>query len=191
MTRPGRDAPPNMTDYDAERASFRLDVPARFNFVADVLGGRAARQPDDLALLSLDANGAVTARHTYAELLAGANRMANALLRLGIRKGDPIFLMLPRIPEWYIAVLGAIRIGAVPMPGTPLLTSKDIAYRIAQAGAVAAITDGEGAAKADASGAELTHRICVGEMPFSVTNTGTPASDAPFRTVTKLEGTTS
>jgi acyl-coenzyme A synthetase/AMP-(fatty) acid ligase len=154
-----------MTDYDAERASFRLDVPARFNFVADVLGGRAARQPDDLALLSLDANGAVTARHTYAELLAGANRMANALLRLGIRKGDPIFLMLPRIPEWYIAVLGAIRIGAVPMPGTPLLTSKDIAYRIAQAGAVAAITDGEGAAKADASGAELTHRICVGEMP--------------------------
>ena len=39
--RPGRDAAPNMTDYDAERANFRLEVPERFNFVLDVLERRA------------------------------------------------------------------------------------------------------------------------------------------------------
>jgi acetyl-CoA synthetase len=163
---PGRDAAPNMTDYDAERASFRLDVPQRFNFVADIVGHNAQQRPDDLGLLSLDANGAVAARHTFAELQREANRMANALQGLGIGKGDPIFVMLPRIPQWYATVLGAIRIGAVPMPGTPLLTSKDIAYRIEKAGAVAAVTDGEGAAKVDdAGGAALRARICVGESP--------------------------
>jgi acyl-coenzyme A synthetase/AMP-(fatty) acid ligase len=166
MPTPGRDAPPNMTDYDAERASFRLEVPERFNFVADVLERRAGREPDDLALLSLDANGAVTARQTFRELSREVNRFANALLGLGITKGDPLFLMLPRVPEWYTAVLGAIRIGAVPMPGTTLLTAKDIAYRTAQANAVAAITDPDGAAKVDeAAASTISHKICTGEAP--------------------------
>ena len=62
--RPGRDAPPNMTDYEAERAGFRLDVPERFNFVLDVLERRAKATPDGLALLALDAAGAETARYT-------------------------------------------------------------------------------------------------------------------------------
>ena len=55
--RPGRDATPNMTDYEAERAAFRLDVPERFNFVLDVLERRAKATPDGLALLALDAAG--------------------------------------------------------------------------------------------------------------------------------------
>ena len=167
LTVPGRDAPPNMTDYDAERASLRLDVPERFNFVKDVLGRRAREQPDDLALLSLDADGAVTHRQTFSDLERGANRFANALSALGVRKGDPIFVMLPRIPAWYVAVLGAIRMGAVPMPGTTLLTAKDIAYRIERADALVAITDSEGAAKVDDAGARVSHRICVGEPPSS------------------------
>jgi acyl-coenzyme A synthetase/AMP-(fatty) acid ligase len=58
--------------------------------------------------------------------------------------------MLPRVPAWYAAFLGAVRIGAVPMPGPNLLTSKDIAYRLGQADAVAAVTDAAGVAKVDA-----------------------------------------
>ncbi|MGH8973082.1 MAG: acyl-CoA synthetase [Acidimicrobiia bacterium] len=167
MTRPGRDAPPNMTDYEAERASFRLDVPARFNFVLDVLERRAADTPDGLALLSLDSTGAVSARHSWAEMAKESRRMGHALTAQGVGKGDPVFLMMPRIPEWYVAALGAIRIGAIPMPGTSLLTAKDIAYRIRQAGAVAAITDSDAAAKVDAAGdlPTLQQRIVVGEAP--------------------------
>ena len=73
---PGRDAAPNMADYEAERGSFRLDVPERFNFVADVLERRAKDQPDDIALISLDADGTLAARHTYRELSKLANRFA-------------------------------------------------------------------------------------------------------------------
>jgi acyl-coenzyme A synthetase/AMP-(fatty) acid ligase len=150
VDRPGRDAPPNFDDYDAARASFRIPVPARFNAVLDVLEPRAAADPDALALLSLDAEGEVAARHTFAELAAASRRMAHAWTALGIGKGDPVFVMLPRVPEWYVAVLGAMRLGAVPMPAPNLLTPRDIAYRVERAEAVAAVTDAQGAAKLDA-----------------------------------------
>jgi acetyl-CoA synthetase len=157
-----------MTDYEAERASFRLDVPPRFNWVLDVFERRALADPDGLALLSLDATGAVAARHSWSQLTRETRRMGNALTGLGVGKGDPVFLMLPRIPEWYVAALGAIRIGAVPMPGTMLLTGKDIEYRMNRAGAVAAVTDSEGAAKVDSVAGNLEalrHKIVVGESP--------------------------
>lgn len=53
VTRPGRDAAPNMTDYEAERARFRWEVPERFNAVLNILGRRAEQNPDDLALVAL------------------------------------------------------------------------------------------------------------------------------------------
>jgi acyl-coenzyme A synthetase/AMP-(fatty) acid ligase len=166
--RPGRDAPPNMTDYEAERAAFRLDVPDRFNFVLDVLEKRAKATPDGLALLALDAGGAETARYSWAEMARESRRMGNALLGIGVKKGDPLFIMLPRIPQWYVAALGAIRIGAIPMPGTNLLTGKDIEHRIQRADAVAAIVDSEGAAKVDSVAGNLPtlqHRIVCGDAP--------------------------
>ena len=157
-----------MTDYEAERANFRLDVPERFNFVLDVLERRAAASPDGLALLALDAGGAETGRYSWADMARESRRMGNALLGLGVQKGDRLFVMLPRIPEWYVVALGAIRIGAVPMPGTNLLTGKDIEHRIARAEAVAAIVDSEGAAKVDSVAGNLPslkHRIVCGEAP--------------------------
>ena len=84
-----------MTDYEAERANFRLDVPPRFNFVLDVLEKRAKATPDGLALLALDAAGAETARYSWAEMARESRRMGNALLGLGVQKGDPLFMMLP------------------------------------------------------------------------------------------------
>lgn len=48
--------------------------------------------------------------------------------------------MLPRIPEWQIAMIGCLKAGAVPIPCVTMLTSKDIDYRVAHSGAVAAVT---------------------------------------------------
>jgi acetyl-CoA synthetase len=81
-----------------------------------------------------------------------------------------VFIMLPRIPAWYEAMLGAIRIGAVVMPGTNQLTARDVAYRISTAEAAVAITGGEGAEKIDAIERDLPSlklRIVVdgGERP--------------------------
>jgi acetyl-CoA synthetase len=160
--RPGRDAEPRLTDYDAARASFEVTVPERYNPVVSIVEGWAADDPDAPAVLSLDAAGEVVLLQTAAELADVARTAARALFELGVGPGDHVFVMLPRVPAWYAAMLGLMRIGAVPMPGPNLLTAKDIAYRVRTAGAIAVITDGSGAEKVSASGCEPAVRLCVG-----------------------------
>jgi acetyl-CoA synthetase len=155
QTLPDRSAPPRMADYEEECATFTVDVPERFNPVIDIIERWAAEAPDDLALVSLGPRGETVAEHTIEQLAAESRRAARALLELGVTKGDPVFIMLPRVPAWYAAMLGAIRIGAVVMPGTNQLTARDIAYRIKAADATVAITGGDGAQKIDAIEDEL------------------------------------
>jgi acyl-coenzyme A synthetase/AMP-(fatty) acid ligase len=159
-----RDLPPNMTDYLETRASFRLEVPKVYNYARDVVDAWAAREPDKLALVAVGPDGGDARRFSFADLAASSNRAANFLQSLGVGKGDPVFVMLPRIPEWYDVVLGCIKLGAVPMPGTTLLTDRDIAYRMDRASSRVAVTDPEGTAKVEGAaghmGVELT-RICV------------------------------
>jgi acyl-coenzyme A synthetase/AMP-(fatty) acid ligase len=161
-----RDLPPNMTDYLATRASFRLEVPEVYNYARDVVDAWADREPGKLALLAVGPDGGNPRRYSFADLAASSNRAANFLAARGVRKGDPVFVMLPRIPEWYEVILGCIKLGALPMPGTTLLTGRDIAYRLERAGATTAVTDPEGAAKVDEAAERLgvsLERLCVGE----------------------------
>ncbi len=165
---PTRSAPPRLADYEAERNEFRIEVPERFNAVIDIVERWATEAPRDMALVSLDGQGGVVAEHTAEDLARESRRAARALRDLGLKKGDPVFVMLPRIPAWYSAVLGAIRIGAVPLPGTNQLTARDISYRLRSADAVAAITDSAGVAKVEEIAdppASLAHRIAVGGAP--------------------------
>jgi acyl-coenzyme A synthetase/AMP-(fatty) acid ligase len=162
---PGRDAPPRLHDYASERAGYRVSVPERFNAVIDILETWAAEDPAAAALLSLDGAGGVVAEQSAGDLARASRAAGNALLERGVTAGDRVFVMLPRVPAWYAAMLGAMRIGAVPMPGPNLLTSKDIAYRLDRAGARAVITDAAGAEKADATGASLDVRLCAGDPP--------------------------
>ena len=150
---------------DAERAAYRVAVPERFNAVIDIVDAWASEDPEALAVLSIDATGEVVAEESAADLARASREVGRVLLDLGVRKGDHVFVMLPRIPEWYAALLGAMRIGAVPMPAPNLLTPKDIAYRFEQTGATAAITDPAGAQKVDAGVAGVKTRLCVGRGP--------------------------
>jgi acyl-coenzyme A synthetase/AMP-(fatty) acid ligase len=162
-----RDLPPNMTDYLQTRASFRLEVPEVYNYARDVVDAWAAREPGKLALLAVGPDGGDPRRFSFADLAASSNRAANFLAARGLRKGDRVFVMLPRIPEWYDVVLGCIKLGAVPVPGTTLLTARDIAYRLERAGATAAVTDAEGVSKVDVAaeplGLEPLERLWVGD----------------------------
>ena len=138
---------PHMTDYEVEYRNFQLDVPEYFNFAADVID-RYAQNPDKEAMLWIGQHG--EERHfTFAYFSEASKRAANAFSTVGISKGDAILVMLPRIPEWWEAVLGLIRLGAIPIPCTTLLTPKDIQFRAEIAQPVAIITDQEGAAKFD------------------------------------------
>jgi acyl-coenzyme A synthetase/AMP-(fatty) acid ligase len=162
LTFPDRSAPPRLTSYEDERARYRPEVPDAYNPVIDIVERWGEEAPNDIALVSLDGRGGVVAEHTAADLAREAREAARALLDLGVKPGDPVFIMLPRVPAWYAAMLGVIRIGAIAMPGTNQLTPKDIAYRIRSSGAVAAVADASGAAKIDAIDEpldSLRHRI--------------------------------
>ena len=138
---------PNMSDYEVERREFRLDVPEFFNFAADVID-KYAQNPDKEAILWIGQHG--EERHlTFAHFSEASGRAANAFAALGLGKGDPVLVMLPRIPEWWETILGLMRLGAIPIPCTTLLTTKDIQIRSEVAEARAFITDQEGAHKFD------------------------------------------
>ncbi len=151
---------PHMTDYEAERRGFHLEVPEYFNFAIDVIG-KWASDPNKLAMLWIGQNG--EERHiTFAQFAERSSRAANAFAALGIHKDDRVLVMLPRIPEWWEGVLGLMKIGAIPIPCTTLLTPKDIQFRTEVSEASGFITDSEGAAKFDQVRSECpTIRVAV------------------------------
>ena len=132
---------------------------AHFNFARDVVEGWAHRTPDALALWWVGEAGRGEVRLTFAQLAEQSRRAARFLSGRGIHRGDRVLVILPRVPQWWIAMLGLIRLGAIPIPGTSLLTQRDISYRIKAAGVSAVLTDQAGAQKmADFAGV----RIAVG-----------------------------
>jgi acyl-coenzyme A synthetase/AMP-(fatty) acid ligase len=165
LARPARDCVPRLLDINAERNRYRVSIPERFNAVLDIVDVWASEDPDALAVLSVGGAGDIVAAESAADLARASRETARALLDVGVNKGDHVFVMLPRIPQWYAALLGAMRIGAIPMPGPNLLTPRDIAYRFEQTGATAAITDEAGAEKVDAAVPGLKTRLCVGNAP--------------------------
>jgi acyl-coenzyme A synthetase/AMP-(fatty) acid ligase len=148
-----------MPDYDTARRAFAWAVPPHFNFGGNVVD-RWAADPSRLALICCDAAGRET-RYTFAEIGRLANRCANALAACGIAKGDRVVVMLPRIAEWQIAMVGCLKLGAIPIPSIDMLTERDVAYRLEHAEAVGAITTAAHTAKF-ASGAGLKARLSVG-----------------------------
>ena len=160
-----QDTTPNMQDYAETYRDFKLDVPEHFNFAFDVVD-KWAEDRTKLALISLDPAGENAQHHTFWDLKVQSNRFANVLKGLGVGKGTRTFVMLPRIPQWYVAMLGLMKVGAVPMPATTLCTPGDIEYRVNEAEATLAITDLENSDKvAEAAGncPSLAHLLLVGE----------------------------
>ena len=140
------DLAPNMVNYEETFRDFQLEVPEFYNFGFDVVD-RWAEDRTKLALISVDPTGQQIQQHTFWDLKVQSNRFANVLRGLGVEKGDRVLVMLPRVPQWYVVLLGLIKIGAVPMPTTTLCTPRDVEYRVNQAEANLAITDAENAPK--------------------------------------------
>lgn len=127
------------TDYESEYPKFQWELPTTFNFGRDVIDAIALEDPDRLALIWCDEAGAEE-RYTYGEMSRLSNQVANLLAAHGVRRGDRVMVMLPRIPQWQMAMAGCLKLGAIPMPCIDMLTSKDVLYRASHSGAVAAIT---------------------------------------------------
>ena len=125
-------------DYDELRSSFSLNCPEDFNFAYDILPQKAA-ELRKTALICVDRSGEHVENVSYQKLDQEASRCANAFLTLGVAKSDTVLVVLPRLPQWYYVLFGCAKMGAVAMPGTNLLTAKDMEYRINQASAKVAV----------------------------------------------------
>ncbi len=135
-------SPRNMTDYEAEYAAFRWDRPERFNFAIDVVDRWASERPDAPALLHCDDRGNRKV-YSWRELAERSVHAALFLRDLGLGPGDGVFTMLPRLAEWWILALGCMRANLVLMPGTTMLTGKDVRYRLELGRARAVVTTAE------------------------------------------------
>lgn len=138
---------PEMVDYAQTYRDFSWEVPEYHNFAFDVVD-RWGEDAQQLAMLWVNERGEER-RITFREFATRSNQVGTALRTLGIRQGDRVLIVLPRVPEWWEAVLGLMKIGAISMPGTTLLTPKDVAFRLQSAEAKAIITDAEGATKVE------------------------------------------
>lgn len=121
----------NRIDYDSYedfKSNLKLTAPDRFNFAFDVVDEYARIAPDKRALVWCNDLGEEKT-FTFAQMKEMSDKTAAILLSHGIGKGDFIMTMLNRRYEYYFFVLACMKIGAVIVPATYMLTPKDIAYR--------------------------------------------------------------
>ena len=125
-------------NYEIAKKTFSLDIPEFFNFAFDVLDVRA-QQADKDALLAIDTVTGNKTSVTYSELSKVSSQFGKALLSLGLKRGDAACVIIGRNPDWHKVLFGCMKVGVVSMPGTNLLTAKDIAYRVNESEAKAVI----------------------------------------------------
>jgi acetyl-CoA synthetase/medium-chain acyl-CoA synthetase len=133
----------NMKDYQKEYKEFSLSVPEKFSFPLDVFD----RWGDRLALFWTDGDN--ERKFSYDELKTLSSKAAAFFMRIGINKGDKVLVMLPNIPEWWEIMLAIMRLNAIPIPATTLLTSRDIKYRLAATDIKAIVATDEDTLKVD------------------------------------------
>src|SRR3546814_19856123 len=81
------------------------------------------------ALIWCDSTGAEE-RYTFGDIAESSNRFANILRAHGVQRGDRFIVMLPRLPQWQIAMVGCIKAGVVPIPCIEMLTAGDVDFRV-------------------------------------------------------------
>ena len=115
-------------------------IPERYNLGAALTAGNVAAGRGERACLIWENSLGATRRISYSEMDVLSNRCAAALANLGVARGDRVLLRLPNVPEFYIAALGIAKLGAVFIPTSTQFRAAEIAYRLQDSGAVAAIT---------------------------------------------------
>ena len=149
--------------YDAIHRSFRWQVPARFN-IAEVCCTRWARDTPDAVAVRIELADGSRLRVSYGQLQRQADRAANALRTLGVRRGDRVAIVMPQRIETAVAHVAVYQLGAVAMPLSMLFGADALQYRLQDSGAVCAIADESAihnliAARADAPA--LRHVLAV------------------------------
>ncbi len=153
-------SPPALDRHAALHQAFRWQVPKRMN-IAQLCCARWARsRPHAVAIRWEHEDGRRTSL-TYAELQRAANRLSNALRRLGVVRGDRVAIVMPQRFETAIAHIATYQLGAVAMPLSMLFGPDALAHRLQDSGAVLAIVDESAVANLMATRAQAPALRCV------------------------------
>ena len=137
-----------------------------FNFAFDVVDALGRKKPDKLAMLHVSEDG-IERRFTFKDMKKESARAANYFKSLGIKRGDRVMLVLKRHYQFWFAILGLHKLGAVAIPAPNQLLEKDFAYRFTAANikAILCTADGEVSNAVEAASKNapsLEHKILVG-----------------------------
>jgi acetyl-CoA synthetase len=114
--------------YNDFTENFKIRIPENFNFAYDVVDEIASRTPEKIAMVWCNDMGE-EARFTFGQMKCQSDKAANFFLSAGIGKGDPVMLILKRRFEFWFCAMALHKIGAITIPATHLLSTKDLVFR--------------------------------------------------------------
>ncbi len=126
--------------YAALHAGFRWQVPRHFN-LAEVCCGRWSRDKPNAVAIRYEHDDGRVSTHSYADLQREANRLANVLKRMGIKRGDRVAIVMPQRFETAVAHIAIYQLGAVAMPLSMLFGPDALEYRLNDSAARVALVD--------------------------------------------------
>ncbi len=153
-------------DENGYPVSIRFHNRERFNFAFDVVDAIAEKSPDKTAMIHVSADH-TERRFTFRDMKKYSAQCANYFKSLGIKKGDRVMLVLKRHYQFWFAILGLHKLGAIVIPATHQLQAHDFEYRFQSAGvsAIVCTADGDVAHQVDLAQKQspmLTTKILVG-----------------------------
>ncbi len=166
----------NFIECDVDESGVLQDIrfknADRFNFGFDCVDKLAAKSPQKLAMLWVG-DDKREHRFTFSDIKKYSNMTANYFESLGIKKGDRVMLVLKRHYQFWFAMLGLNKLGAIAIPATNQLQEHDFEYRFQSAGisAIICTADGDTAHQAEIAMAKCStvkHKIMVGAHKDSV-----------------------
>jgi acetyl-CoA synthetase len=148
-------------DYETAYREFRWPVLDRFNWALDYFDRIASGNPRPaLRILRQGEANSIS----FAEMSESSNRLANYLRSIGVRRSDTVLIMLGNEPALWLATLAAIKLGAIIVPTSHLITENELADRMTRGRVTHVITRPAEANKFSGFTATFTG-ICVGEAP--------------------------
>ncbi|MEE8402573.1 MAG: acetate--CoA ligase [Candidatus Hydrothermarchaeaceae archaeon] len=162
---------PNLPDYEAVYKTFRwedaqgeLEYRGGLNAAHEAIDRHAGTHGKRIAMY-FESDSLPSQKYTFSDMKNHSNRFANVLTNLGVKKGDRVFMFLPRIPAIYISFLGTLKTGAIGSTLFAAFGTEALRDRLFDSGASAIVTDSELKKRVDGIKdqlPELKHIITVG-----------------------------
>ncbi len=114
-----------------------------FNFAFDIVDALARREPDKTAMVHV-AEDMTERVFTFKDIKDASSQAANYFLSLGIKRGDRVMLSLKRNYQFWFAMLGLHKLGAIAIPVVSQLVQHDFEYRFRAAGVSAVVCTADG-----------------------------------------------